>query len=303
MKDKDNKKNSQPAEDDKLHISKSVFEASREMQQKEAEEARRKQDELEKKLAERRKQAAEARDKRLEAEKLELLRLKQGKIEESETIHEEQEEEIHLNFWQKISNFFYLNKWWLGIGTLFAAIAVFLTINLLTRPNPDVIVIMIGESYSLSEECDLQSYIAEFADDFNGNGKTEVSVYYIPYTGIDTKDYANGVHTKLTAELQTAEGVILIGNKMAAELLDADGIFTDLSEIYPDNPLVKGDRLMLGDSKLAERLGVDKSVVTDDWFLAVRKPQELMNISLDDMQEVYDKDFPVFDKLVKDLSE
>ncbi len=301
MKNKDSKK-TPVSEDDKLHISKSVFEANREMREKAAEEARQKQEELEKKLAERKKKAAEARDKRLEAERLELIRLKQGVIEESETIHEEHEEEIKLTIRQKIVNFFYHNKWWLGIGTVFTAIAVFLSYNLITKPRPDIVVLVIGESYEIAEEGDLKGYVESFCEDFNGNGKVEAAVYYIPYTGIETKDYTNGVHTKLTAELQAAEGVIVIGNNMAADIMSADGIFTDLSQIYSDNELIEKDRFMLSDSTLADRLGIEKSAVTDDWFMAIRAPQELMNADKEDMQEVYDKDFPVFDAMIKDLT-
>ncbi|MBO5163466.1 MAG: hypothetical protein J6B75_03365 [Ruminococcus sp.] len=301
MKSKDGKK-TPVSEDDKLHISKSVFETNREMHEKAAEEARQKQEELEKKIAERKKKAAEARDKRLEAERLELIRLKQGVIEESETIHEEHEEEVKLNFRQKIVNFFYHNKWWLGIGTVFTAIAVFLTYNLITKPRPDIVVLIIGESYEIAEESDLKGYVESFCEDFNGNGKVEASIYYIPYTGIETKDYTNGVHTKLTAELQAAEGVIVIGNNMASDILSADGIFTDLSQIYSDNELIEKDRFMLSDSNFADRLGITKTAVTNDWFMAIRAPQDLMNADMDDMQEVYDKDFPVFDAMIKDLT-
>lgn len=295
-------KTTHESDDDKLHISKSVFETNREMREKAAEESRKKQEELEKKLTERRKKAAEARDKRLEAERLELIRLKQGIIEESETIHEEHEEEVKLTFWKKIVNFFYHNKWWLVIGTVFTAIAVFLVYDLVTKPRPDIVVLMIGENYQIAEESDLKEYIESFCEDFNGNGKVEASIYYIPYTGNEAADYANGVHTKLTAELQSAEGVILIGNSMAADIMSADGIFTDLSQIYPDCELVDKDRLMLAESNFADRLGIEKGAVTNDWFMAMRAPQKLVNADKDEMQETYDKDFPVFDAMIKDLS-
>lgn len=298
---KNKEKNTPPADDDKIHISKSVFETNKEMREKALEEERRKQAELEKKLAERRKKAEEARDKRLEAERLELIRLKQGIIKESETIHEEHEEEVKQTLWQKITSFFYLNKWWLGIGALFAFIVVYLTVDLITKPRPDIIILVIGENYKLSEESDIQDYFASFADDFNGNGKTEAAVYYIPYTGIETKDYANGVQTKLTTELQAAEGVIVIGNKLCAEITDDDGVYTDLSQIYPDNELITKDRLLLNKTDFAEKIGLTKDDLTEDWFIAIRSPRRLLNADEDKMQETYDKDFPVFDAVINDL--
>lgn len=300
MKNKDTK-NTHASEDDRLHISKSVFETNRDLREKAAEESRKKQEELEKKLTERRKKAAEARDKRLEAERLELIRLKQGIIEESETIHEEHEEEVKLTFWKKIVNFFYHNKWWLVMGTFFTAMAVFLVYDLITKPRPDIVVLMIGESSVIAEESNLEEYVESFCEDLNGNGRIEASIYYIPYTGNEAADYANGVHTKLTAELQGTEGVILIGNSKAAEIMSADGIFTDLSQLYSDNELIMKDRLMLSGSNFADRVGIEKSALTNDWFMAIRAPQKLVNADKDEMQETYDKDFPVFDAMIKDL--
>lgn len=302
MKNKEDKNSAAPSDDGKLHISKSIFETNRELQKKAAEEELKKQAELEQKLAERKRKAAEARDKRLEAERLELIRLKQGIIEESETIHEETNETVKMTFLQKISNFFYLNKWWLGLAVVFGIIAIFLTHNLLTRPNPDIIVLLIGENYTLGEESQLEEYIESFIDDINDNGKIEASVYYIPYTGIETKDYANSVLTKLSAELQSDEAAIIIGNKLAADML-SDNVLVDLTTLYPDNELVKGDKLMLKDSSFAEKIGVDQSVVTDEWFIGIREPHKLMHTSEEKMQELYEKDFPVFDAIVKDISE
>ena len=60
---------------------------------------------------------------------------------------------------------------------------------------------------------------------------------------------------------------------------------------------------MLKDSALAEKIGVDESVITDEWFIAIREPHKLMHTSEKRMQELYEKDYPVFDAIVKDISE
>lgn len=303
MKKNNENKASNPVDDEKIHITKSIFETNRELAEKAAEQERQRQEELEKKLAERKKKAEEARDKRLEAERLELIRLKQGIIEESETIQQEETEEVKRSLWKKISDFFYLNKWWLGLAVIFGVIGIFLIHNLLTRPNPDIIVLMIGENYTMGEESQLEEYIETFIDDFNDNGKIEASVYYIPYTANETKDYANGVMNKLFAELQNDEAAIIIGNNLAADILGNDGVLADLSAIYPENEHIVKDKFMLKDTDFAEKIGVAESVVTEEWFMAIRAPRKLMQTSEKNMQELYDKDFPVFDKILKDLSE
>ncbi len=302
---KKNKENNTavPADDEKIHISKSIFETNRDLQKKAAEEELQRQAELEKKLAERRKKAEEAREKRLEAERLELIRLKQGVIEESETIHEEAKEEIQLSPWKKITNFFYHSKWWLGIVGLFGVIAVYLLVNYLTRPNPDVIVLLIGENYKMAEESTLEDYIESFIDDYNDNGKVEASVYYIPYSGDNAADYANGALTKLSAEMQNDQAAIIIGNKMAAEMIGDEGVLMDISQIFPDNKHITKDKLMLKDTDFAEKIGLNKEDITDDWFIGIRAPRQLMHTSQKKMQELYDKDYPVFETIVEDLSE
>lgn len=302
MKKNNENNTSTPENDEKLHISQNIFETRRENKKKEAAEELKKQAELEQKLAERRKKAEEARAKRLEEERLELIRLKQGIIEESDTIKEETEEKVKMTIGQKIVSFFYLNKWWLAIVAIFGTIAGILLHSFLSRPNPDVVLLIIGENYALSEESQLEEYVESKIDDINGNGKIEAAVYYIPYTGNDTRDYATSATTRLSAELQSDNAAIIIGNKLAADML-SDGVFVDLSAIYPDNELVKGDKLMLKDSAFAEKIGVDESVITDEWFIAIREPHKLMHTSEEKMQELYEKDFPVFDAIVKDISE
>ncbi len=301
MSDKE-KRQENIKDDDKLHITKSIFQVSKEQREKAEEEEKLKQAERERIIAERQRKAQEEHDKRLEAERLELIRLKQGIIEESETIHEEHEEEVKRTFFQKIGDFFYVNKWWLGIAAIFTVIVAVLAVNLLKRPRPDMIVLVIGENYAIGTESNLAEYVESFAEDFNGNGETLVSVYYIPYTGLETKDYANGVDTNLTTELNSAHSVILIGNELTTDVLFDDSL-VDLSEIYPDNKYVNKEKFMLSGTDFAEKIGLQKSQISDDWFISIRRPKKLLYADLDEMQEVYDRDSAVFDSIIKDLSE
>ena len=289
-------------QDEKLHITKSVFETSKDMQEKADEEARMRREELEHQREQKRKKAEEAHDKRLEKERLELLKLKSGVIEESEIIREDSHEEIEQTFWQKVGSFFYLNKWWLGMGTVFAVIAVFLISDLIAKPRPDMVVLLIGNNQALGEASQLKEYLEEFTPDNNNNGKILTSVYYIPYTGSAKADFANSVTTKLSAELQSAESVIIIGNNKIGEVVTPEETFTDLSELYPDNEHVEKYYFMLKDTGFAEKVGIPESELSDDWFIAIRKPQALLYSDADDMKETYDKDFATFDSIIKDLS-
>lgn len=298
MSDKEKRQENVP--DDKVHITKSMFQVSKEQRKKAEEEEQRKQAERERVIAEKQRKAQEEHDKRLEAERLELIRLKQGIIDESETIHEVQEEKLQRTFFQKIGDFFYANKWWLGIAAVCVVIGSYLAYSLITKPRPDMIVLVIGENYDLGEVSSLDEYVASFAEDFNGNGETLVSVYYIPYTNNETKDYANGVTTNLTTELNSAHGVILIGNELTKDVLFDDSL-VDLSEIYPNNENVSKDKFMLSGTDFAEKVGINQ--LSDDWFISIRRPKNLAYTDTDEMQEVYDRDFAVFDAIINDLTE
>lgn len=289
------------SDDEKLHIEKSVFEVSKDMQKKADDEIQRKIAEKQRIEEEHERREQEEHDKRLEAERLELIRLKQGVIDDSEIIHEEQIE-VKQNIFQKIGDFFYHNSWWLWIAVFLCLIFGFLVASLINQPHPDIIFLVIGENYEMGEESGIEEYVAGFTEDFNGNGEILASMYYIPYTANTNKDYINSVDSKLTSELNSARAVILIGNKLTKNVLFDDSL-VDLSEIYPDNEHIKKDKFMLGDTDFAEKIGLQKEQISDDWFISIRTPKKLLYSSLDEMQEVYDRDFAVFDAIIKDLSE
>lgn len=301
MSKKDKEKLSEELDNDKLNINKSVFQVNREMHEKALKEQEEKQLELHRLHEEKEKKKREEYEKKILEEKKELIRLKQGIIEESEMIHEEHEEEVKLTIPQKIGNFFYHNKWWLGVGAVFVMIFAYLIYSFVTKPRPDMVVLVIGEMGEIGNSENLDDYVAGFAGDFNKNGKTEVSIYYIPYSEDSYKNYANGVDTKMTTQLSSADAVIIIGNEKVKDVLSPENNLVDLSEIYPDNPHIDKYFFELDDTDFAQRIGVDKDAVKDT-YLAIRRPRRLLYSDQDDMQETYDRDFPVFEGIINDLS-
>lgn len=295
----------QENDEDKLDITQSVFQTNREMRKQKQREYEEKQAKIQHELELREKKKREAYEKKIREEKIELMRMKQGLIEESETIHEEHEEPVKLSIWRKIVNFFYHNKWWLGIGTMCACIAGFLVYSLVTKPRPDIVVLVIADNEELGEMSELQTYIESFSEDFNHNGKVLASLYYIPYSDNDYKNYASGADGKLTTQLQSCDSVIVIGGTKLDQIMapDADSYFVDLKSVYPDNPHVKGYKFMLKNTPFAERINLEPQYITDDLYIAVRVPTKLLYTSKSDMQKTFDKDWGVFEQIVADLSE
>lgn len=298
-----NEKNVPLQNDDKVHIEKSVFQTAKDIQQQRLNEIKAQEQQIQKQLAEREKKRREAYDRKILEEKKELLRLKQGTIEESETIHEEKPEEVKLTFFQKIKNFLYHSKWWLGIATVFTCIGIFLIYNLAVQEHPDIVIMLLEKNDDIGYTDNLKNYVENFTEDFNDNGEILASLYYIPYTDNLNTNYANGIDTKLTVQLQTDESMIIIGGAKTHEIMSLDDSLVNLEEIFPDNPNIDKYAFYLKGSKFAEKLGISEDSITDDLFLAIRKPMVLMSASYEDMQKAYEKDFPVFEKIIEDLSE
>ena len=298
------KENNIPDDDDKLDIQKSVLEVNREFQKKRQEE----QEKLERKIEEKRvakeKQKREEYEKKLLEEKKELIRLKQGLIDESETIHEVHEEAVILTPWQKFRNFIYHNKWWLGLAVIFAALAGFLIYNLATKPNPDVIVLVMCNNNAVGNESELEDYVKQFTEDLNHNGKVQVAVYYIPIAEDIYVNFANGSDTKLTTQLESADSVIVIGDNSLMKLFGPDDdVFVDLSESFPHSKHFRNGKFYLQGTDFAKKIGIEDKYITYDMFIAVRKPRKLLYADKDDMQETYDKQFPIVEKIINELME
>lgn len=303
MKDKDKKDVPVQKDEERIHVTQSVFKTAHDLQQERNAKQEELQRQMEEKIAARKKQQEEAREKRLLEEKKELIRLKQGQIEESEIICEEAPEAVKLTAWESFKNFIYHNKWWLGFGIFFAFVAVFLIYDLVTKERPDMVIIMTAECEDIGKTDVLTDYAESFCEDFNDNDEVLVALHYMPYSDNYRENYAYGTDTKLTVEFQSAEAVIVISDSKLESSAKPEEIYVNLSELYPDNPNVDGYVYKLKGSAFAERLGVSNDIVRDDIFLAIRKPQKLLYCDEDEMQETYDRDFAVFDKIIKDLSE
>lgn len=292
---KDNKNIPENDDGEKIEIKKSVFQAAREMREQQELEMRKQAE-----LRQRKKQ--EEYDRKIQEERLELIRLKQGVIEESETIHEEQPEEIKLSVRKKIVNFFYHNKWWLFLAIFFVALASYLTYTLIMRPNPDMVVLVLCDNEAIGNSAQFEDYLETFIEDYNGNGEIKVSTYYIPYSDNSYTNYQTGNETKLTTEMQSAEAVIVVGGSNINPVIDPENTLVDLSEIYPDNVQVRSYGFFLKNTDFAERIGIDPEEVTGDLYIGIRKPRNLLYSDTEDMQKTYNRDFPVLEKIIEDLS-
>lgn len=270
---------------------KSFMDTYREIKEKERAEELKRQSELEAARAERERKARDEYAEKLRREKLELLKLKQGVISE-EDVPTEIKVERHYTVWERIGNFFYHNKMYIIIGTAIVALLAFLLYDLLSRVRPDAAVMFIAEDANISFRTeDMETVLEKYCPDFNGDGKVDVRVSYIPagreLSG-DSNPYAlqnlQADQTKLVAEFQSADTIIVIADKKSCEAVGIlDGVFADIEDIFPDSEYVSGFEYSLKGTSLAE--DIEYPDLSDELFAAFRMPREGLGINMKKFEE------------------
>ncbi len=157
-------------------------------------------------------------EEKLRKEKLELLKMKQGIIEESEIIPEAAPPKYEKpHGWKKISNFFYQNKWFLIPAFLAAALVVFLVVQILTREKADIeiMVIVTNENTELLAKTNvIEETLEMYCPDFDGNGKVHVSIQTIDLSlEDDVTQYSDVERQKLSTEIKLFKRPLVICDK------------------------------------------------------------------------------------------
>ncbi len=185
-------------------------------------------------------------------DKRELLKLKQGLIEESEKIHEEEKPVYELHGFKKVENFFYHYKWHVIVGIFFAAVVIFLAVNLLTKKNGDIRVLVVTKDSVNSAQIqykteELRSAFELYCRDYDKSGYIYVDVYTIDLSESTDPQYSLAQITKVMSEAMFGEAQLYLVDKLGAAALceDNEEVFVDLEALYPDCPYINGRYLQI----------------------------------------------------------
>lgn len=220
---------------------------------------------------------------RQQHEKAELLKLRQGLIEESEEIPEDSPPTYEKpKGWKAVENFFYHYKWAM-FGTIFAvALVTFLTVQTLTREKNDLYVLIISNTHSddlfVNTE-ELEVALERYCPDFDNNGYVHVGVNYIDLsTKNGMSEYTDAMNQKFHAELFTGDSQLYISDRQIIRLIntvtDASSnvtteaseepstaevplhseFFRDLTELYPDAALYQNVGLQLNTTGMMDQM-------------------------------------------------
>ena len=198
----------------------------------------------------------ESEQERLLREKRELLKLKQGLVEDSDIIEVDKPQEIpELHGWKKVENFLYHYKVPLIVGVVASLFIGYMIFDTVTKEKNDLYVLAISTTNASGiyvKQFDIEEALEQYCPDFDGNGYVHVGVNFInistengvnQYTDADNYKFSSEVITGDSQLYLTDEGIV----KVIAEMANDDELqyFLDLSEEYPDAALYDGMGLQL----------------------------------------------------------
>lgn len=187
-------------------------------------------------------------------EKRELLKLKQGLVEESEIFEETPVEKVELHGWKKVENFFYHYKWRVIVITLTVLLVGFMTMQTVMKERNDLYVLLVStenKSGIYAKVDDIEKSLEKYCPDFDNNGYVHVGVNFLNLSyeaGIS--QYTDIEKMKLSAEVTTGDGQMILADEgIIAVFEDMGGedlqYFVSLPDEYSDISMCEGQGLQI----------------------------------------------------------
>lgn len=198
----------------------------------------------------------------IDNDKRELLKLKQGLIEESEAIDESgYDVAMPDTFMGKLKNFLWHNKLGIIIGAVLIIIIAVVCWFFIAYEKPDITIYSAG-NYNVTMRQFLESGTEKHCPDFDKNGKVKVS---IKQAGNDAvMGFAD-----LYAEVDNGNASVFIGAREKLTSLYADYMKAENREIFADLTEITGTDTYLIDMTNT-RFGEDNKLLTTEICIAVK---------------------------------
>ena len=314
MADKNDKNNSRALLDSEdYEYEKAIYD--KEQQQQAELEAKRRAATEERKRRE--KEAQKEHERQLAKERLELIKQKganaePAKAEENEPVEEDEIENTEQSDEQtetvvkkksivkKADNFFYHNKWWIGLSALVIFVAGFILYNELTKKRPDLTVYMIADNDLELRQPLLEEFFEQYVDDVDDNGYVHVEVQIIPLDRSQNNQNQMDNNTMFLTEIHSTENMLVITDSNTddyyMEIMDHD-----LKSKFPDNKYVDERGFSLNMQLVADQLEFED--MPNDVHISIRQAVATVDDSLETAQKNYDRNFGYLKKMIEDLTE
>ncbi len=218
----------------------------------------------------------------LQDDKRELLKLKQGLIEESEVIKEEEKPEYEpLKGKKKIENFFYHYKWHVIVITFFVVVAGFLIYDIVAKEKGDARILVLTKDNKIAAEIqyktkEFETAFEKYCPNFDDNGYIHVDVYNIDLSDNPEYDYMMASASKAAGEIHFGEAQMYIVDTPALKEITEENYsnLINIEELYPDCPQADGYLYKIKDSEFAYMCNYVEAC-PDDLYIVVRKINDL----------------------------
>lgn len=269
-------------------IPKEDIDFERELRQQEAEEAA-----LREKLESERREAEEKEraeyEKNLQDRKIELMKLRQGVIENSDVVKEIHEEKPKLTVGQKISGAWYRSKWLIIFVVVLIAAFAYITYDMVTAEHPDYTVLVVSsDSGFYYRTVEIEEFFEKFCDDRNGDGEVIVMVYNIS-TDYTDPNAVTASQAQLMSQLQSGENVILMSDQ------PTDFALIDFREDYPDAENINEYGLLINCQTVRDALKWE--AMPEETYIGIRSSSKLLSTSEDAMTKNVEAALPIFEKI------
>lgn len=244
---------------------------------------------------------SEADDKR------ELLKLKQGIIEESDVIVEKNREKTELHGIKKFQNYVYHNKWYIICAVAIVGLALFLLIDVFTKEKADLRVMLVTTDMTqtpglVTKVNDIEKALELYCPDFDNNGNVHVEVYFVDISRVVDDDYYYSNQAKLYGEINNGVAHLFICTKELLEQIQGDeknDLFVDLEELYGESDALSGHFFKVSGSKFAHAAKWESSC-PENMYIIMRKSFDSMYISGDKLKDNHNRAEEILRNIVED---
>ena len=263
--------NQKSPDKDKQKENVSLFKRAKEIDRKEAEAERLRQEKTAKEYNDKLKREREEHEEKLKAERIELMKLRAG-AEADESVFKEEHPEKTYTKKEKLENFWYHYKWRVIGITVCSFLAIFLIYDVVSQIDSDASVMMLTESYEMSlYQENVGNYLQTLSEDYNEDGHIQISSVYMNTNDSTGANYEMALanQVKLMAELQDSNMMLILATKADIDALEyAEGLI-DVRPLFPDDPNATELGYLLDNTEFAARCGYE--AVPSGLMLCVRE--------------------------------
>lgn len=191
-------------------------------------------------MANKKREIAAEKAARERQERIELLKMKQGLIEESELIPDTGYAEISApRGGKRLTNFIYRNKPFIVIGAIIVFVFVFCLYQFITREKVDLYVLTISRTEDSEigwHALDLERALEEYCPDFDENGKVNVEVAHVNLKFDEANSQQEGAEMeRFRSHLSLARAQLIITEDAFLDYLYKSGYSKDFFVYKPND--------------------------------------------------------------------